>query len=420
MRILKISLAFVGLVVGAGFSTGQEIIQYFISFGTVGFWGAVLAGVITVISGGVIIQTGSYFLARDHRPVFKNVSHPVVSTLVDWSITLTLFGIGFVMLAGAGSTLEQQLGLPEWAGAAIMTALVMMTGMLDVDRVSDIISWITPVIVVAVVIAFIYTMFNIPEDFGFINDIASQAASPVQPWWLSAINYSCMALMLGVSMCLVIGGNTPTPRIAGWGGLGGGTLFTVLLLMMAIILLFNIEEIGDSEVPMLSMFGSMHPLLGLLMVLFIYGMIFNTAIGMFYALGRRLTTRCPSLYKPVFLVTCLVGYAVSFAGFSELLSWVYPAIGYIGIIMITVLVLWWFRHRREVRRESQCRANIRELMARRDDPGQEFTKHDEKQLNRLVGNSCAEPEVITAAIDLDLKDSGRSKDLTVPAEQKVQ
>jgi len=420
MRIFKISLAFVGLVVGAGFSTGQEIIQYFISFGTQGFWGAVLAGVITVISGGVIIQTGSYFLARDHRPVFKHVSHPIVSSLVDWSITLTLFGIGFVMLAGAGSTLEQQLGLPAWAGAAIMTALVMMTGMLDVDRVSDIISWITPAIVVAVVIAFIYTMFNIPEDFGVINDIALQAASPVQPWWLSAINYSCMALMLGVSMCLVIGGNTPNLRIAGWGGLGGGALFTILLLMMAIILLFNIEQVGDSEVPMLSMFGSMHPMLGLLMVLFIYGMIFNTAIGMFYALGRRLTTRRRSLYKPVFLVTCLVGYAVSFAGFSELLSWVYPAIGYIGIVMIAVLVVWWFRHRGDVRRESQCRDNIRELMARRDDPGQEFTEHDQEQLNRLVGNSSAEPEVITAAIDLELKDSGQRKNITVSAEQGMQ
>lgn len=33
MRSMKIALAFVGLLVGAGFATGKEVIQYFISFG---------------------------------------------------------------------------------------------------------------------------------------------------------------------------------------------------------------------------------------------------------------------------------------------------------------------------------------------------------------------------------------------------
>lgn len=412
MRIFKISLAFAGLLIGAGFSTGQEIIQYFISFGTLGFWAAVISGVITIIVGAVIIQTGSYFLANDHKRVFKDVSHPIISTVVDWSITLTLFGVGFVMLAGAGATLEQESGVSAWIGAGLMTALVMITGMLDVDRVSDIISWITPVIVVAVVVAFIYTMFHMPEDFGVINDIALQADSPVQPWWLSAINYACMALMLGVSMCLVIGGNTPNLRVAGWAGFGGGALFTALLLMMAVVLLFNIEQVGDAEVPMLRFFGSMHPVLAMLMVVVIYGMIFNTAIGMFYALGLRLTARRHSWYKPVFLATCLVGYGVSLVGFADLLSWVYPAIGYIGIVMSAVLVIWWFRHLGDIRRESERRDGIRALLTLREDLDYEFTEGDAARLTSLAGASSAEPKAITDSIGLELKHSAGRDGLT--------
>ena len=33
MTAVKVALAFVGLIVGAGFATGQEMIQYFTSFG---------------------------------------------------------------------------------------------------------------------------------------------------------------------------------------------------------------------------------------------------------------------------------------------------------------------------------------------------------------------------------------------------
>lgn len=82
--VLMTALAFVGLVVGAGFSTGQEVIQYFISFGSIGIVGAVLSGVVMAVGGLVIVQLGSYFLAEDHFKVFRNVSHPVIPRFLDF------------------------------------------------------------------------------------------------------------------------------------------------------------------------------------------------------------------------------------------------------------------------------------------------------------------------------------------------
>ena len=125
-RTFSIAMAFVGLTVGAGFATGQEVIQYFISFGLNGIWGAVLAGIVMTLAGSVILQVGSYFLADEHKAVFRSITHPAVSWGLDIVVTLTLFCIGFVMLAGAGSNLEQQFGLPAWIGALIMTVLVFV------------------------------------------------------------------------------------------------------------------------------------------------------------------------------------------------------------------------------------------------------------------------------------------------------
>ena len=50
-RALAISMAFIGLIVGAGFASGQEALQYFVAFGTWGIVGAVVASALMIVTG---------------------------------------------------------------------------------------------------------------------------------------------------------------------------------------------------------------------------------------------------------------------------------------------------------------------------------------------------------------------------------
>ena len=402
-KTLQVALAFIGLMVGAGFATGQEVIQYFVSFGLWGLAGAVMAGILMITAGAVIINIGSYFLADEHLGVFRSVSAPVVSRFLDISVSLTLLAMGIVMLAGAGSTLEQQFGLPAWIGSAIMVAIVMLTGLLDVNKVTNIISAVTPVIFVAVIVAFVYTLMQLPVDLGAMSDLAVQADSPVSPWWLSAINYTCMALMLGVSMSLMIGGNTLDPRDAGRGGLLGGVVYTILLVMNAFALLVNFDAVGDADVPMLKLFESMHPVASLAMVFVTFLMIYNTTISMFYALGRRMTVNHRKRYVPVFLGICVLGYVISLVGFGTLMSVVYPVIGYVGMVLVVVMFIWWFRNREAIGVEAGRRTRIRALMTKRGDETKEFTAYNENQLRDATEESPADNEALTGAMEVQVK-----------------
>ena len=402
-KTLQVALAFIGLMVGAGFATGQEVIQYFVSFGLWGLAGAVVAGILMITAGAVIINIGSYFLADEHLGVFRSVSAPVVSRFLDISVSLTLLAMGIVMLAGAGSTLEQQFGLPAWIGSAIMVAIVMLTGLLDVNKVTNIISAVTPVIFVAVIVAFVYTLMQLPVDLGAMSDLAVQADSPVSPWWLSAINYTCMALMLGVSMSLMIGGNTLDPRDAGRGGLLGGVVYTILLVMNAFALVVNFDAVGDADVPMLKLFESMHPVASLAMVFVTFLMIYNTTISMFYALGRRMTVNHRKRYVPVFLGICVLGYVISLVGFGTLMSVVYPVIGYVGMVLVVVMFIWWFRNREAIGVEAGRRTRIRALMTKRGDETKEFTAYNENQLRDATEESPADNEALTGAMEVQVK-----------------
>ena len=78
-RALGISMAFIGLIVGAGFASGQEALQYFVAFGTRGIWGAVLAAVLMTITGIAVLQLGSYYQATEHTAVLGRISSRVTS-----------------------------------------------------------------------------------------------------------------------------------------------------------------------------------------------------------------------------------------------------------------------------------------------------------------------------------------------------
>ena len=400
-RSAAIAMAVVGLIVGAGFASGQEMMQYFVAFGRMGIWGAVMAGIIMAASAAAVLSLASYFLADEHTAVFDRISSPIMSRVLDIAVMITLFSTGFVMFAGAGSNLNQQFGLPIWVGSVIMMVLVLAAGMLDVNKVSAIIGGITPFIIVFLVGAAIYSIVNADGTLAELEPATADVLTTLPNWWVSALNYVGFSLMVAVSMAIVIGGTQTNPREAGIGGLAGGVTYGGLLVLCSVALFYSVEEVGGDDMPMLTIVDRVNPTLGVAMAVVVYGMIFNTAIGMFYALGKRLTRNRKDRFRPVFLGSVAVGLALSFIGFQTLVSTVYPAIGYIGIVLIIVVIVARMTGRAKLAEEAERRAVIRDLVRRRLDPRAVFSRDDSARLEREVAASNAD--------DRELIDTVRSE-----------
>lgn len=424
-KTLKVALALVGLLVGAGFASGQETIQYFLAFGYWGIIGAVVAGLIIVVVGSAIFQLGSLYLADDHSAVFNNVSRPWVSRYMDIATMFTLFSIGFVMIAGAGSNLEQQFGLSTWVGSAIMTGVLLASGFLDVDRLTNVISYLTPLLVVCIIAAFVITILNMPENLAGINELSMQnvnASGTFDNWFITAVNYASLVIIMGVSMMLVIAGSQLNPREAGMGGLLGGILFSVLLFIQVFVLFFNMERVFGADFPLLMVFDNMHPAVGTVVSIVIYMMIYNTAVGMFYAMGRRLTHAKPARFRPVYFTVVLLGFALSFIGFADLVGWVYPLLGYLGFVLAVVMGVAWFRDRGAIKDETQRRERLAELAETHLDPkAGELTRAERREVEDLVSDSNVEDQALwqsvqeEVAADLDADDASEFTLDDVPA-----
>ena len=382
-------MAFIGVVVGAGFASGQEAMQYFVAFGEWGLWGIALAAALMMVTGVSILQLGSYFQAVEHTAVYNKIASPVTAKILDWSTLITLFSIGFVMFAGGGSNINQQFpSIPVWVGGTVMLILVLLVGLMDVDRVTRVIGTITPFIIVFVALATGYTILTADVDFASLNTWAIDNVNTSLPnWWLSALNYTGLNVMTAVSMSIVIGGNFLDNRAVGIGGLIGGFLYLILLALLVFALFFEAKDVNGEDMPVLKLITGIHPVLGILMTFVIYGMVFNTAIGMFYALGKRLTRNNPQRFYPVYAASCIIGFILSFIGFQSLVSNVYPILGYLGLLMIFVMVYNRIKNRGMLADESDRRMRAHDLVARKLDPRERFTKKNERELRMLAAAS---------------------------------
>ncbi|SJM70245.1 hypothetical protein [Gulosibacter sp. 10] len=395
-KILVIGLAYFGVTVGAGFASGQEMLQYYVSYG---WWGLAGAGVnllIMPLTAMAILQYGSYFRAQSHGKVFNSITASFLAKFMDYGLSAAQFCIGFVMLAGAGSNLNQQFGLPLWVGSAVMVLLVIASGMLNPNRVAGIIGGVTPAMIVLILCAALYSIFTFSGSLQGVHDFAVQHVTSALPHWLLAtVNYTGLSMFSGIAMAIIIGGQNWSPRAAGWGGFVGGSIFGLLLLLMTTGLLLRVGDVYDSDLPTLALINEINPVLGTIASFATYLMIFSTALGVFYSLGQRLAAPRPQTFRLVFILVTLVGFGLSFLPFTALVNSVFPVLGWLGILFVVVLVgTWLVNGRTDIGEESRRRDKIRALVLRRLDPKRRWTPKHTASLVQVVDESNLRPRVL--------------------------
>ena len=70
-RMLQIGGAVVGTLVGSGFASGQEVMQYFTAYGIPGVWGAVLTMVLFALMCAAVTYYGWKFAKSEHFSAFR-------------------------------------------------------------------------------------------------------------------------------------------------------------------------------------------------------------------------------------------------------------------------------------------------------------------------------------------------------------
>ncbi|MCL6589256.1 MAG: hypothetical protein K6U80_04805 [Firmicutes bacterium] len=328
-----------GTVVGAGFASGQEILQFFGFHGRGGVWGIILSTVLFVLFGTIIFLMGKRLHAVSHLEVVRESGGSWIGRGIDYVITFFLFGAFTAMAAGSGALFQEQYGIPHAIGSLVMIIASVATVLSGIRGVLAAIGAIAPVLAGSVLIISILALFQRP-----VNWFWSQPQIAAVPFWpLSAVAYASYNIVLAAAV-LAPAGRMADEASLRQGALYGGLGLGLGALAIHLAILTQVPRAAGCEIPMLflarNVLGSLAPLYSVILLAEVY----TTAAGSLYGFVARMTGPNGPRFIQFVIVSGLAGFIGSLLGFSNLVAKLYSAVGYAGFILLITLIRGYYKH----------------------------------------------------------------------------
>ncbi|MDV2116790.1 hypothetical protein [Alcaligenes faecalis] len=345
-NILGIAMAFVGVVVGAGFASGQEVLQFFSSFGYWGLLGGVVSGLCFTILGMAVGELSQVSVSHSFKEGLYLICGPRLGVVVDIMITFFMYAIAVVMFAGGGSLMEQQWGVPAQYGSIAVMLITVLIVFLRVDRVMAFIGSVTPFLVLMMIFLCVYSWNTRDLPLEELNVIAHTKPQGAGHWLVGALLYVSYNMVVGAPFLMIAGAQATSRRNALLGGLVGGLLLGFLIVLISSGVFGRIDTIGSAALPMLMLATEQSKLLGTVMSVVVFAMILTTSVGVLYSFSARIFTPNTRKFNIGTAVAGVLGLVGAKIGFINLVGTVYPFFGYLGFVLMAWILIAWFRLRR--------------------------------------------------------------------------
>ncbi|WP_064100910.1 YkvI family membrane protein [Sutcliffiella horikoshii] len=333
MSACQIGAVYVGTIVGAGFATGKEIVQFFTQYGWIGFFTILLSGFLFIWLGTKMMLISKRIKANSYKEFNEYLFGASAGTAVNIFMLVILICVGAVMLSGAGAVFEEQLGWSFQLGllvTVILSVSVVLFGVRGLVGVNII------VVPVMVIFSFIIAGNAILENgFSFmdLNPVSTSVKG-----WLAPFMYVSFNLAMAQPVLVPLAVEANDDWVIKRGGYIGGAVLCFILLTCHISLAslpnFSSFEIPMAEVvklSMLSFFG--------IYVFVIYGEIFTSVVSDIFGLQRQLESMLNVSRYVITMVLISIIYMISQIGYGSLIEHLYPLFGYVSMAFLLLLII---------------------------------------------------------------------------------
>lgn len=347
INVFTVAATYMGTIVGAGFASGQEVLQFFAAYGVNGVWAAALATFMFIFFGYTVLLVGQNLNAVSHLEIIRFANGRILGFIVDLVITIFLFGALSAMIAGAGAVFKEQFGWSPLLGNTLMALIALATVWTGITGVIKAISFVVPVLLAAVVFVAVYTLIKDPvtaEDWQRAAALGGTAPN----WAVSAINYVSYNLVIAVAVLAPMGAEAKSRRTLLWGALLGGLGLGIGVLLIFLSVLANIESAAQVEIPLIQVAAGISGFFQAIFSIILFAEIYTTAVGNLFGFVSRIAQVVKFRQRWLMLIATAAAFAVSQFGFSAMVKYLYPSVGYGGMILLGGLLFAWLFRRKEL------------------------------------------------------------------------
>lgn len=352
-KVFQFAGTLVGTLIGSGFASGQEVMQFFTSYGTLGIIGSLVTTALFAVLGAVFMNYGYKHVKSADFSSFRFFCGKYVGTFLEWFTILFCFLVGIIMISGAGATFNQYFGLPQFAGSAIMAAIALASALLGMNRIVKVLGSIGPVAIVFLIVIALVALFTNWENLANADAAIAAAGDSVvrgvgdsSSWWIvGAVMYVAYNILAGVPFISKMGTEAASQKEAILGGLFGGVLLGLCAFFLNLAMLATYSDVSVQEVPALQFATMISPFVGIVFAIVLLIMIYNTIVPMIISVANQFSSEesDPVKYKGIIVALAIVMLIGGQLPFSTLVNVVYPFVGYFGIAFMVVILVQYIR-----------------------------------------------------------------------------
>jgi uncharacterized membrane protein YkvI len=345
-KIFQIAVVFIGTIVGAGLASGQEIKEFFTSYGISSFVGIIACGIFYVIMGSIVSKISIKYKLNSYGDVIKVVSPNLLGKITGVITTLYLISSASIILAGSGALINQFFGIPKIIGSLIMIVLAIFFLLRDTDGLIEVNSFIVPTLVITITtITVLYFMFcKDMISLEFLTKFEPRKTGIT----LSTILYSGYNTLCCLGVLVPLSNQVRKPKTMFYGIALGALGLAALSFAINFLLMINQPYIHQYEVPLLFVAQRFGNIIQALLLVVIWLEMFSTEVSDVYSISKTLDNTLNIDFKKAIFLVIIIAFPISRIGFSKLIGSLYPFFGLLSLVFIIQTIYFYFKHKHEL------------------------------------------------------------------------
>jgi len=335
IKVLQIAFTYIGTIVGAGFATGQEILQFFTQYGKFAPWTILIATVLFVWLGTKIMLIAHEIQANSYEDLNKHLFGQTAGQVISLFLMIVLICVNSIMLAGAGSLFVEHFNIHYQTGLLLTlfaTFLLLRKGMSAILTLNSI---VVPLMLVFTFLIVLNTLDS-PSANRWITLIVDKSWTAT---WAAPFLYSAFNLAMAQAVLVPLGAQMPSRGVIRVGGILGGIGIGFMLLSGHFALSAYMPGITQFEIPMGNIAYQLGLFAQMVYLLLIFSEIFTTFVADVYGVTLQIQQRMRLSTPVITLLLMIISYLISQFGFSSLLSVLYPLFGLFSLIWLVMIIL---------------------------------------------------------------------------------
>lgn len=320
---------YIGLVIGAGFASGREILEFFNFKNREDFTGVILAAAVFSFIVYIILLKSKQYDTSDFF-MFTELVSGKVGYFVKKFMFLYMFAGFFVMLSAGGTLFSMNFVCDKKFGIIFMTLLCFVVLVFDTKGIEVLNSILVPIMIAGIIYICICSLISgtVSTFFDFTFLKQNFLASAVCYVSYNTINAGAVLVPYSKDMSV-----KEIKTSAALSGIILGVLIFVIWLTQNVFF----EAIYLSEFPMLDIAARQGEWQRRVYAAVLFMSICTTAVSCGYGVLSAFKINKKSEKILAVLILCLLAAPFAYLEFSSLIAQVYSMFGYVGIIWLILL-----------------------------------------------------------------------------------